>query len=106
MPAFVQRPAPAFKAEAVSNGEFTEVSLSDNIGKWYVLHVACALQVFLGGSDVSFSRLLGSFFCFTLCEYLRGMSAVHVPLLSHYSSSRFKGTSPLSAQREYRLFQT
>lgn len=100
MPAFVQRPAPAFKAEAVSNGEFTEVSLSDNIGKWYVLHVACALQVFLGGSDVSFSRLLGSFFCFTLCEYLRGMSAVH------YSSSRFKGTSPLSAQREYRLFKT
>ncbi|KJA18935.1 hypothetical protein HYPSUDRAFT_44784 [Hypholoma sublateritium FD-334 SS-4] len=37
MPAFVQRPAPAFKAEAVSNGEFTEVSLSDNIGKWVVL---------------------------------------------------------------------
>lgn len=42
MPALVQRPAPAFKAEAVSNGQFVDVSLSDNIGKWYVLHVAGA----------------------------------------------------------------
>ncbi|KAF9484552.1 2-cysteine peroxiredoxin [Pholiota conissans] len=37
MPALVQRPAPAFKAEAVSNSEFIEVSLSDYLGKWVVL---------------------------------------------------------------------
>ncbi|KAF8196984.1 2-cysteine peroxiredoxin [Pholiota molesta] len=37
MSAFVQRPAPAFKAEAVSNGEFIDVCLSDYLGQWVVL---------------------------------------------------------------------
>ncbi|KAH6873774.1 thioredoxin-like protein [Coprinopsis sp. MPI-PUGE-AT-0042] len=37
MVALVQRPAPAFKAEAVAAGQFTEVSLADYLGKWVVL---------------------------------------------------------------------
>lgn len=37
MPAIVQRPAPAFKADAVVEGLFQEVSLSDYLGKWYRL---------------------------------------------------------------------
>eukprot|EP01027_Heterolobosea_sp_BB2_P020985 GEZU01029989.1.p1 GENE.GEZU01029989.1~~GEZU01029989.1.p1 ORF type:complete len:198 (+),score=85.45 GEZU01029989.1:77-670(+) len=35
--AFVQRPAPAFTATAVVNGEFKQVSLSDFKGKYFVL---------------------------------------------------------------------
>ncbi|EAU83474.2 Cys 2 peroxiredoxin [Coprinopsis cinerea okayama7 len=37
MPAIVQRPAPTFKAEAVTEGLFNEVSLQDYQGKWVVL---------------------------------------------------------------------
>ena len=36
MVAFVQRPAPAFKAEVVTKNAFSEVSLSDFRGKWWV----------------------------------------------------------------------
>lgn len=35
--AFVQRPAPAFKATTVfPGGEFKDISLSDYLGQWYV----------------------------------------------------------------------
>ncbi|CEL57729.1 peroxiredoxin (alkyl hydroperoxide reductase subunit C) [Rhizoctonia solani AG-1 IB] len=37
MPAYVQRPAPAFTTTAVENGMFKEVSLKDYLGKWVVL---------------------------------------------------------------------
>ncbi|CAL1701739.1 unnamed protein product [Somion occarium] len=37
MVAQVQKPAPAFKAQAVEEGLFKEVSLSDYLGKWVVL---------------------------------------------------------------------
>ncbi|KAK7439567.1 cTPxI, variant 2 [Stygiomarasmius scandens] len=37
MVALIQRPAPAFKASAVVDGLFQEVSLSDFLGKWVVL---------------------------------------------------------------------
>ncbi|KAJ7149588.1 2-cysteine peroxiredoxin [Mycena filopes] len=37
MVALVQRPAPAFKATAVIDGVFEDVSLSDFLGKWVVL---------------------------------------------------------------------
>ncbi|KAL0575780.1 cTPxI [Marasmius crinis-equi] len=37
MPALVQRSAPGFKADAVVDGLFQEVSLSDYLGKWVVL---------------------------------------------------------------------
>ncbi|THU82389.1 thioredoxin-like protein [Dendrothele bispora CBS 962.96] len=37
MVALVQRPAPAFKASAVVDGLFQEVSLSDYLGKWCVM---------------------------------------------------------------------
>ncbi|KAJ1551667.1 Peroxiredoxin-2, partial [Cladochytrium tenue] len=37
MSARVQHPAPAFKADAVINGEFSSVSLSQYHGKWVVL---------------------------------------------------------------------
>ncbi|KAF4622192.1 hypothetical protein D9613_009426 [Agrocybe pediades] len=37
MVALVQRPAPAFKADAVAEGLFTTVSLEENLGKWVVL---------------------------------------------------------------------
>ncbi|KAI0338513.1 peroxiredoxin [Trametopsis cervina] len=37
MVAFVQKPAPTFKAPAVVDGLFTDVSLSDYIGQWVVL---------------------------------------------------------------------
>ncbi|KAF5350809.1 hypothetical protein D9758_010406 [Tetrapyrgos nigripes] len=37
MPALIQRPAPAFKASAVVDGLFQEISLSDYLGKWVVL---------------------------------------------------------------------
>ncbi|KAF9264284.1 peroxiredoxin [Marasmius fiardii PR-910] len=37
MVALIQRPAPTFKADAVVEGLFQEVSLSDYLGKWVVL---------------------------------------------------------------------
>ncbi|PPR00218.1 hypothetical protein CVT24_004957 [Panaeolus cyanescens] len=37
MVALVQRPAPTFKAEAVADGLFTEISLADYLGQWVVL---------------------------------------------------------------------
>jgi len=37
MPAYVQRPAPAFTTTAVENGQFKQISLSDYLGKWVVL---------------------------------------------------------------------
>jgi peroxiredoxin (alkyl hydroperoxide reductase subunit C) len=36
MAVVVQRPAPAFTATAVVEGEFKEVSLSEYLGQWYV----------------------------------------------------------------------
>jgi hypothetical protein len=36
MVALVQRPAPTFKATAVVDGQFTDVSLSDYLGQWFV----------------------------------------------------------------------
>ena len=36
MAALVQRPAPTFKAEAVIEGLFLDVSLADYLGQWYV----------------------------------------------------------------------
>jgi peroxiredoxin (alkyl hydroperoxide reductase subunit C) len=36
MPALVQRPAPTFKAEAVVDGLFVDISLADYLGQWYV----------------------------------------------------------------------
>lgn len=35
MPALVQRPAPTFKAEAVVDGMFIDISLADYLGQWY-----------------------------------------------------------------------
>jgi alkyl hydroperoxide reductase subunit AhpC len=35
MVALVQRPAPDFKATAVIEGEFQDISLSDYSGQWY-----------------------------------------------------------------------
>lgn len=35
MVAFVQRPAPAFTATAVAEGEFKDISLSEFVGQWY-----------------------------------------------------------------------
>ncbi|KAF8962855.1 peroxiredoxin [Flammula alnicola] len=37
MSARVQRPAPTFKAEAISSGEFVDISLADYLGQWVVL---------------------------------------------------------------------
>ncbi|KAG9225671.1 hypothetical protein CCMSSC00406_0007528 [Pleurotus cornucopiae] len=37
MVALVQRPAPAFKATAVAEGQFKDISLSDFLGQWVVL---------------------------------------------------------------------
>ncbi|EIW77657.1 thioredoxin-like protein [Coniophora puteana RWD-64-598 SS2] len=37
MPAVVQRPAPAFKATAVVDGDFKDVSLTDYLSQWVVL---------------------------------------------------------------------
>lgn len=37
MVALVQRPAPAFKAEAVAEGTFLDISSSDFLGQWVVL---------------------------------------------------------------------
>ncbi|CAE6470602.1 unnamed protein product [Rhizoctonia solani] len=37
MPAYVQRPAPAFTTIAVEGGAFKEISLKDYLGKWVVL---------------------------------------------------------------------
>ncbi|CAE6395945.1 unnamed protein product [Rhizoctonia solani] len=37
MPAYVQRPAPAFTTTAVEGGLFKEISLKDYLGKWVVL---------------------------------------------------------------------
>ena len=36
MVALIQRPAPTFKAEAVVDGLFHDVSLTDYLGQWYV----------------------------------------------------------------------
>ena len=36
MVALVQRPAPTFKAEAVAENTFIDVSLADYLGQWYV----------------------------------------------------------------------
>lgn len=38
MVALIQRPAPVFKAEAVAEGLFLDISLSDYLGQW------CAFQ--------------------------------------------------------------
>lgn len=39
--AFVQKPAPNFKATTVfPNGEFKDISLSDYLGQWYVPRAA------------------------------------------------------------------
>ncbi|KAG9077920.1 cTPxI [Ceratobasidium sp. UAMH 11750] len=37
MPAYVQRPAPAFTTTAVEDGLFKQISLSDYLGKWVIL---------------------------------------------------------------------
>ncbi|KZS86858.1 peroxiredoxin [Sistotremastrum niveocremeum HHB9708] len=37
MPAIIQKPAPAFKATTVIDGEFKDVALSDFLGKWVIL---------------------------------------------------------------------
>ena len=39
MVAIVQKPAPAFKATAVVDGLFQDISLSDYLGQWYVSHL-------------------------------------------------------------------
>jgi len=39
MVAFVQRPAPAFTAATVVHGQFTDVSLSDYLGQWFVTRI-------------------------------------------------------------------
>lgn len=36
MTALVQRPAPAFTAPTITDGQFTDISLSDYVGQWYV----------------------------------------------------------------------
>jgi len=35
MVVFVQRPAPAFTATAIVEGEFKDISLSEFLGQWY-----------------------------------------------------------------------
>lgn len=64
MVALVQRPAPTFKAEAVAESLFIDVSLTDYLGKWYVdnlLLVTSPVQQF------KFPRHLGLFFSSTQC---------------------------------------
>ncbi len=39
MVATVQKPAPAFKATAVVDGLFKDISLQDYLGQWYVSQV-------------------------------------------------------------------
>ena len=54
MVALVQRPAPAFKATAVVEGQFKDVSLSDYKGQWLVSH-----NTFCGGIFFSHSESVG-----------------------------------------------
>lgn len=42
MVATVQKPAPAFKASAVIDGQFQDISLSDYLGQWFVLFDPCS----------------------------------------------------------------
>ena len=53
MVALIQRPAPTFKADAVAEGLFLDISLTDYLGQWYVdnsLH-RCQQQNFTFFSD-------------------------------------------------------
>lgn len=47
MVATVQKPAPAFKSEAVVDGLFKELSLADYLGQWCVLNLHFAPTRFL-----------------------------------------------------------
>ena len=42
MVAIVQKPAPAFKAEAVVDGLFKDISLADYVGQWCVVLVSAS----------------------------------------------------------------
>ena len=44
MVALIQRPAPTFKAEAVAESLFIQVSLTDFLGQWYVNNLLLAQQ--------------------------------------------------------------
>ena len=49
MVARVQRPAPAFKATAVVEGMFKDISLADYLGQWWVLF-SCSFEVVVSAS--------------------------------------------------------
>jgi peroxiredoxin len=49
MVALVQRPAPTFKATAVVDGQFTDVSLSDYLGQWFVT-MTCMRMVYVAAN--------------------------------------------------------
>lgn len=44
MVAFVQRPAPSFKATAVVGGLFEDIDLSTYLGQWYVYLIDVAVE--------------------------------------------------------------
>lgn len=45
MVALVQRPAPAFKATTVTDGLFSDISLSDYLGQWSVMLFSTYVEV-------------------------------------------------------------
>jgi len=62
MSAFVQRPAPAFKATAVVGSVFQEISLSDFRGKWVVLFFYPMDFTFVCPTEIlAFNDALGQF---------------------------------------------
>jgi len=89
MVAFVQRPAPDFKAEVVTKNAFSEVSLSDFRGKWWAS----------GASTSGF----GSYSTFQGCpSVLPHVSEPRkCPTTSRVLMNFLKGTLHLSARRKY-----
>ena len=91
MVALVQRPAPTFKAEAVVDGLFLDISLVDYLGQWYVDY-----NLYRSTQRSSlFARRVGLFFSSTQCWYFFLLFCEFLIFLT--------GTSPLSARRECHL---
>ncbi|KAG8691866.1 hypothetical protein FRC11_007225 [Ceratobasidium sp. 423] len=62
MPAYVQRPAPAFTTTAVEEGAFKEISLKDYLGKWVVLFFYPMDFTFVCPTEIlAFNRALPKF---------------------------------------------
>ena len=61
MPALVQRPAPTFKAEAVVDGMFIDISLADYLGQWYVFFFLLTFTS-MANSELHFHRVVLLFY--------------------------------------------